>query len=104
MTSGTAQIHKSTFSQHQDTFSALELPSSDHILNDLFLDPRDLGQANHINLVIEVTNVTHNGVVLHLFHITSHKNILITGSGHKDINFANDLFLGHDSVAFHTGL
>lgn len=104
VTSSTTQVHESSFGQDKNSLSALELPSSDHILDDLFLDPGNFGKSGHIDFIIEMSNIADNGVVLHLFHVRSHENILITSGSDKDIDFSNDLFLGHDSETFHTGL
>lgn len=101
---GATQVHESSFGQNENALSALELPSSDHILDDLFLDSGNLGKTSHVDFIIEMSNIAHNGVVLHLLHIGSHDDILVTSGSDKNINFTNNLFLGDDSEAFHAGL
>ena len=65
-------------------------------LDVLTLDSRPAHEASHVDLVIEVTDVTHNGVVLHLGHVGGHDDVLVTGGGHEDVHFANHvLHRGH---------
>ena len=42
----------------------------------LALDAGPSVEASHVDLVIEVTNVSDNGVVLHLGHVGGHDDVL----------------------------
>lgn len=81
-----------------------ELPSSNHILNILSLDPREAVKSLHIDLIVKMSNVTHNGVILHSFHVRNHNDIPVTSSSDKNVNFSNNLVLSNHLVSFHTGL
>lgn len=104
MTGSATQVHESSFSQNQDTLSVLELPSGDHIFDDLLLHTRDLCETCHVDFVVEMPDIADDCVVFHLFHGGGHDDVLVAGSGHEDIDLAHDVLDTHHSVAFHAGL
>jgi len=102
VTSGTSQVKKTSFGQDNNTVVILE----DELV-DLGLDVDTLGslhEAVHVNFVIEVTNVSDDGVVLHLGHVFGHENSLVTSGGNEDISGGKNIFEGGDGVTFHAGL
>mmetsp|Transcript_39426 Transcript_39426/g.95393 ORF Transcript_39426/g.95393 Transcript_39426/m.95393 type:complete len:371 (-) Transcript_39426:286-1398(-) len=102
VTSGTSQVQKTSFSKNDNTGSRWE---GEFV--DLGLDVHALGgghESIHIDFVIEVTNVSDDGVVLHLGHVVGHKDTLVTGSGNEDIGSRKNIFQSADSVSFHAGL
>ena len=103
VTSGTTEVEKTALGKHDDGVSILE----DELV-DLGLDVLTLGDSHktsHVNLVIEVTDVTNDGVVLHLSHGIHHDDVLVTGSGNVDISLVlNGHVKSHDSETFHSGL
>mmetsp|Transcript_14572 Transcript_14572/g.22473 ORF Transcript_14572/g.22473 Transcript_14572/m.22473 type:complete len:433 (+) Transcript_14572:230-1528(+) len=102
VTSGTSQVEETTLSKDNNSLSVLE-DETVHLGLDV-LAGSDGHKSIHINLVIEVTNVSNNGVVLHLLHALSHKDSLVTGGGDEDISKSNNLLEGGDGVTLHTGL
>ena len=56
------------------------------------------------DFVIEVTNVTNNGVVLHLGHVAGLDNVFVSSSSNEDINLFQDVFNSNNLVTFHTSL
>jgi len=99
---GTSQVKKTSLGQDNDTASVLE----DELV-DLGLDVDTLGDLHesfHVDFVIEVTNVSDNGVVLHLFHVVLHEDSLVTGGGNEDISGGENILEGGDGVTFHAGL
>jgi hypothetical protein len=99
---GATQVKKTSLGKDDDTVSSRE----DEFV-DLRLDVDALGGSHksiHINFVIEVTNVSNDGVVLHLRHVCVHKNSLVSGSGDEDISIAEDILKRTDSESFHAGL
>merc|ERR1712137_1428600 len=70
-------------------------------LNVLPLNTRPSGKASHVDLVIEVTNVTNDGVVLHLGHVGCHDDVLVTGGGDKDVSCVQAVLQGSHLEAFH---
>mmetsp|Transcript_32455 Transcript_32455/g.84092 ORF Transcript_32455/g.84092 Transcript_32455/m.84092 type:complete len:454 (-) Transcript_32455:346-1707(-) len=68
------------------------------------LDAGVAHQASHVNLVIEVTNVTDDGVVLHLGHVLGHDDVLVSGGCDKDVGERDALLEGGHLVAVHACL
>ena len=102
VTSGTAQVEQTTFGQDDDAVSVREFVSVA-----LRLDVHALGdgfQTSHVNFVVKVTNVTDDGVVLHVLHVRSHDDILVTGGSDEDVTLTDDVFERGDLVAFHRRL
>ena len=56
------------------------------------------------NLVIEVSDVTDDGVVFHLGHVAGFDDVLVTGGGNEDVHLIDDVIDGNDFVAFHASL
>jgi hypothetical protein len=63
-----------------------------------------LHESVHIDFVIEVTDVSNDGVVLHLLHGFSHEDSLVTSSGDEDIGNANNVLKGDNGESFHACL
>lgn len=55
------------------------------------LDSRVVFDSGHIDLIVKVSNVTDDGVVLHLLHVVCHDDILVTGGGDEDIGGRKDI-------------
>mmetsp|Transcript_38583 Transcript_38583/g.110859 ORF Transcript_38583/g.110859 Transcript_38583/m.110859 type:complete len:505 (-) Transcript_38583:27-1541(-) len=103
MASGTSQVKKTSLGKDNDSLSSF---LEDEFV-DLGLDVDSLGglhQTIHINFVIEVTDVSNDGVVLHLGHVFGHQNSLVTSSGDENIGSRKDILQSGDSVSFHAGL
>mmetsp|Transcript_17318 Transcript_17318/g.34925 ORF Transcript_17318/g.34925 Transcript_17318/m.34925 type:complete len:401 (+) Transcript_17318:560-1762(+) len=58
----------------------------------------------HVDFVVEVANVTDDGVVLHLLHVLEHDDVLVSGGGDDDVNSADDVLEADDLEALHAGL
>jgi len=86
MSSGASQVHKSSLSQNDDTVSIWELESVDLWFDLNLLDSWVGLKTGHVNFVIEVTDVTNDGVVLHLSHVLLHNDILVSSGGDEDIS------------------
>jgi hypothetical protein len=102
VTSGTSQVKKTSLSKDNDSLSVREL----EFVN-LGLDVDSLGglhESIHVNFVIKVTNVSNNSVVLHLGHVFTHENTLVTSGGDENIGVSNNILKGGDGVTFHAGL
>jgi len=101
---GAAEVHESSLGEHEHAVAILELPSGDHVLDDLFLHARDLREAEHVDLVVEVADVADDGVVLHFLHVARHDDVLVACRGHKDVDLRDDGVQFHHAVALHAGL
>merc|ERR1719412_2501023 len=100
----TSQIQQPSFCQNDNSMSILK-----HILIHLRFDIHPLHtlglfQSLHVNLIVKVTNITHNRIILHLLHVTRHNNILIARCCHKYVNFSNHIRHAHHGDTFHTCL
>lgn len=92
-------------SQHDDTVVVFrEFESFDLGLDFNLLDTGPVGETVVVDFVIEVTDVTDDGVVLHLSHMFSHNDVLVTGGGNEDISFLEDGFKSDNLETLHAGL
>jgi len=46
------------------------------------------------HLIVEVANVAHNGVVLHLGHVVRHDDVLVAGGGDEDVGGLQHILQG----------
>jgi len=56
------------------------------------------------NLVIEMTNVTNDSIVLHLFHVLESNNTNVSSSSNVDIDLMKNIFDSYNFITLHTGL
>jgi hypothetical protein len=85
---GASQVQKTALSKHDDTLAVGEDESVHLGLN--VLASGGSHKAVEVQLVIEMTDVSNDGVVLHLSHVINHDDILVTSSGDEDISGSND--------------
>ena len=57
-----------------------------------------------MDLVVKVTNVAHDGVVLHGLHVVERDHIFVAGGGDEDVRIRDGLVHGDHLVAFHCRL
>ena len=69
MAGGTTKIQKATFCKDDDGMAIVELPFVNLILDEDALDALDLSESCHVDLVVEVADISHDGVVLHRGHV-----------------------------------
>mmetsp|Transcript_1265 Transcript_1265/g.2855 ORF Transcript_1265/g.2855 Transcript_1265/m.2855 type:complete len:449 (-) Transcript_1265:279-1625(-) len=99
---GTSQVKKTSFGQDNNSVAF----SEDKLVN-LGLDVNALGglhETVHVNFVIKVTDVSDNGVVLHLFHVVLHQDTLVSSGSDEDISGREDILESGHCVTFHAGL
>ena len=95
----------STFSEEDDGVTVI-FPSE---LVDLRLD---VGSGDtsisfklfSFNFVVEVTDVSNDGVVLHFGHVLKSDNTLVASSSDVDIDFVKNVLNSDDFETFHAGL
>src|SRR5678816_788317 len=63
-----------------------------------------LGQTVYLDLVIEVADVTNNGLIFHLEHVLQCDHIAIASGGYINVGFAQGVFNGGNFKAFHRRL
>lgn len=52
---GTPKIHQSAFCENDYAFAARELPSCDHVFDNLFLDAGYFLEASHVDFIVKMT-------------------------------------------------
>ena len=102
VTRAAAQVHQTALGQQDDLFAIRE----DDVV-DLGLDFFPLAlffQLGHLDFVVEVADVAHNGLVLHGGHVFKGDHILVAGGGHENVGLVGCPLHGHYTIAFHRGL
>src|SRR5581483_3222093 len=101
VTRGAAQVDQPALGEHDD---ALAIRPDDvvHLRLDLF--PLEIIQAGDLDLAVEVADVAHDGVVLHLVHVGAGEDIDAAGGGHEDVGPLAGVVGGDDLEAVHAGL
>ena len=104
MSGGATQVEESTLGKDDDTVSVWELESVDLRLNLGFFDSWIALESLHIDLVIEMTNVSNDGVVLHLGHLVLHDDTLVTSGGDEDVGGGDNALEFLDLESLHGSL
>ena len=68
------------------------------------LDALGVVQAVHLDLVVEMADVTDDGLVFHLQHVLERDDVAVAGGGDVDVAAAERVFDRGDFEAFHRGL
>mmetsp|Transcript_21159 Transcript_21159/g.32158 ORF Transcript_21159/g.32158 Transcript_21159/m.32158 type:complete len:342 (-) Transcript_21159:337-1362(-) len=103
MSGGTSKVKKTSLGKNDNSSSSI----LEGELVYLGLDVHTLSDGHksiHINLVIEVTNVSNNSVILHLLHGGSHENSLVSGGGDENISNIYNILKSGYSVSLHACL
>ena len=101
MTGGASKIDEPAFGQKKDFVTIRK-----SVLVDLRFDIGALHifggiEGIDLNFIVEVTDVSHDGLVFHARHVTKGDDIDIAGGGHVNIAPSQGLFDGSDLVTFH---
>src|SRR5437588_106235 len=104
MTFGAAEVHQAAFGQKIDAavtgqVVAIDLGFYVHAGNAF-----GIVEAVHLDLIVEVTDVTNDGLIFHLQNVFQGDDIAIAGSSDIDISLPERLFDDGDFEAFHGGL
>lgn len=102
--SGAAEVQQAAFGQHKDAVAIGENPFVVLRLDFVADDARNLLEPCHVDFVVEVADVTHDGAVLHLCHLSGADNHGVAGRRDEDIRHADDFVQSLHFVAFHHGL
>lgn len=73
-------------------------------LDVLPLDSLDSDQSRHIDFIVKMANVAHNGVVLHFGHVLRHDDILVPRGGDEDVGLVQHIIDGLHRVPLHQSL
>ena len=84
VTHGTAEIDQTTLSKEDDVLAVLE-GEPVHLRLDVGLQLGILLQPLDLDLTVKVTNVAHDGVILHLEEVFAGEDVLAASGGDKDV-------------------
>jgi len=104
VTGGATKIQQTAFSKDNDTVTIGPDEAVNLRFDVLSGDSFVVQDTSHIDFVIEVTNVTNDGVVFHSAHLISGDDTLVTGGGDENINITNDIFEANNLETFHASL
>src|SRR3954451_11558496 len=99
-----AEVQQAALGEHDDRVAVLEAPLVDLRLDLDALDTVELGQAGHVDLVVEVADVADDRLVLHPLHLGSGDDVLVARRGDEDVGGLDDVLERGDLVALHRRL
>src|ERR1039458_7414460 len=100
---GAAQVHQPSLGQDEYAVAGGERVHI-HLRLDVGAFCVALVQPVHLDLVVEMPDVAHNRLVLHLPHVFQGDDLAVAGAAHVDIAASQGAFNGGDFEAFHGGL
>eukprot|EP00438_Fugacium_kawagutii_P034234 Skav225927 [mRNA] locus=scaffold1500:300165:301133:+ [translate_table: standard] len=86
MASGAAKVHQPTRCQDNHTMPVREDKSIHLWFDVLNLDAREILQVLHGDLVVEMSDVAHNGVIFHLLHVFQGDDLEVASGGGEDVH------------------
>ena len=101
MACGIAKVQKAAFGQQYQTVAIWHF---DHI--DLIFDvgPFVVFKMGHLNFIIEMADISHDGHIFHTAHMFDADNIFVASGGDKDIRCVQLVFKQHHLKAVHRRL
>ncbi len=101
---GATEVHEATFCEHEDFVTIWEAVFV-HLRFDVgALDAGFAVEEVHLDLVIEVADVAHDGLIFHAFHVRESDDVDVAGGGDVDVGTTEGVFDGGDFETFHGGL
>jgi len=104
MSGGATKIEESSLGKDDDTMSIWEYISINLWLNFGTLDSWVFLKSSHVDLIIEMSNISNDGVVLHLSHMVGHDDSLISCGSDEDITCVDNVLEFLDLETFHASL
>lgn len=104
VTGGATEVEESSLGKDDDTMTIGEFVAVDLVLDVGNLHSWVFVHTVHIDFVIEMSDVSDDGVVLHLGHVFGHDDALVSGGSDVDVGGGEDGFNSLDGVTFHGGL
>mmetsp|Transcript_34009 Transcript_34009/g.56311 ORF Transcript_34009/g.56311 Transcript_34009/m.56311 type:complete len:234 (-) Transcript_34009:891-1592(-) len=99
---GAAKVKQAALSEDDDAMAIWE-----NVLVALRLDvhPRCcLFKQLHLDFVVEVTNVAHDCIVLHLLHMGKRNDVFVASGRDEHVGLRNDILHGSNLETLHAGL
>jgi len=104
MSGSAAEVEETSSGEDDDGVSIWELVAVDLWLDFQMLNAGPGGEASHVDFVIEMADVSNDGVVLHLAHVCGGDDVVVASSSDVDVGEAKTALECHDAVALHGGL
>merc|ERR1719420_3425 len=92
---GAPKVQKSATRKDNHAMSVRELEAVHLGLDVLNFDTLKSLKAGHVNLVVKVTDVAHDGVVLHLLHMIHCDDVKVASCGDENVHLAHDRLQRH---------
>jgi hypothetical protein len=103
VSSGTAQVDKTSLGEEDDVAAAGETEAVDLWLDDNVLDGVLL-QPSNVDLAIEMTNVADDSIVWHNLKVLAEENVSATSGGDEDLTTGSSLLHGGNLETGNGGL
>ncbi|MPN34862.1 hypothetical protein SDC9_182356 [bioreactor metagenome] len=101
MSGGVAQIQQASLAEHDDRMTVGEIPPVDLRLDAGLADAVQLGESGHVDFVVEVPNVPHDGEVLHPGHLRSGDHLQASSRSDEDVGLLDHIVQGGNLIAVH---
>merc|ERR1712238_637839 len=93
---GAAQVQQAARGQDDDAVPVWEDEAVDLRLDVIDLHAGQVLEARHVNLVVEMPDVSDNCVVLHFLHVLQGDNVEVACGASEDVDLVNNSLHGHD--------
>ena len=104
MPGGAAQIHEAAFGQHVDRVAGGEGVGVVTGLDVNMLHAGRVLEAIDLDFVIEMADVTHDGLILHRLHVLQGDDVFVARGGNVDVGLAEGALDGVHLKPFHRAL
>merc|ERR1719188_1592512 len=102
--SGTTQVQQPARGKNDDTMTIRE-DETIHLRFDIFdLDAFQSLQSRHVQLIVEMTNISDNGVVFHFGHVFDSDDVEVSCGCGENVDFAHNSLKRYDLKTLHASL
>ena len=101
VTGRVAEVEQSPLRQHDDRVTVGERPLVDLRLDDHALHTGLVGEAGHVDLVVEVADVAQDRLVLHELHVLDVDDVVAAGGRDDDVGLGDHVVETGDLVPVH---
>src|SRR5208282_690415 len=101
---GAAEVHQPAFGQQINAPVTGQVVAVHLRLDVNLLHTGMRVEPIHLNLIVEVADVAHDGLVFHFQNVFQGDDVAIAGGGDVNVRFAERLLDGRDLEPFHRGL
>merc|ERR1712060_827831 len=102
--SGTTQVQQAAGRQENHAMAVREDEAVHLRLDVLHLDAREVLQARHVDLVVEVADVPDDRVILHGLHVLKRDDVEVARGRREDVDLADNGLHSDDLEALHARL